>query len=155
MDIHSTVPGIEGVTGAESGDSGAATDSVGAGSQDRLLWPTSTIAKAELCTILEARGHLVTRLDVYDTIPATWSADETLAARGCTVAAFASPSAVDGWVREALNNRLDTGIVTAVCIGETTAAAARRASKCFSNVTVAETPSIVALAHAVVHAIRE
>ena len=93
---------------------------------------------------LAARGFDVQRLDVYDTVAATWGGDEAAAAAAVHAAAFASPSAAKGWVLQGGG----TETVAAVCIGETTAAAARALG--FERVLVAGQPKMPALAEAVV-----
>jgi len=134
--------------------SGGGCDSEGSGAAaaegclpPRVLYPASRAAGHTLQEGLAARGFDVQRLDVYDTVAATWGGDEAAAAAAVHAAAFASPSAAKGWVLQGGG----TETVAAVCIGETTAAAARALG--FKRVLVAAQPKMPALAEAVVRAL--
>ena len=114
-------------------------------SRCRVLYPASRAAGRMLEDTLLARGFEVTRLDVYDTVAALWSEEEAAAAAKVRAAAFASPSAVKGWAAQCGTE------VVAVCIGETTAAAARTVG--FACVVVAAQAKVPALAEAVIRAV--
>ena len=83
-----------------------------------VLYPTSAIAENVMQSGLEERGFVVTRLNTYDTVEATWSEEELSEAKDCDIVAFASPSAVRTWA-----NRCGARFV-AVTIGPTSAKAA-------------------------------
>lgn len=87
----------------------------------RIMYPASCKAKTTLQDGLSARGFEVVRLNTYDTVTASWTSEEKEQANGCTVACFASPSSVKGW----LKNTNDNKSVLAACIGETSATACR------------------------------
>lgn len=81
----------------------------------RVLYPASAKAKKVLQDGLKERGFEVTRLNTYDTVSANWTAEQLLAAEGCQVVCFGSPSAIKGWMQ---NTRKE---VKAACIGQTSA----------------------------------
>lgn len=65
---------------------------------------------------LEQRGFQVRRLNTYNTVPVqTLQPADVKAARGASVAAFASPSAVKSWI--ALVEGQATADVAIACIG--------------------------------------
>ncbi|KAL3907876.1 MAG: hypothetical protein SGILL_008695 [Bacillariaceae sp.] len=86
-----------------------------------VLYPASARAKTTLQDGLASRGFDVTRLNTYDTVTATWTTPQIDLARRVTVACFASPSSIKGW----LKNSGDNKDVFAACIGETSATACR------------------------------
>lgn len=89
-----------------------------------LLYPASAKAKKTLQSGLEERGFIVSRLNTYDTVTASWSPEEQSLAKSTTVACFASPSAVKAWVKN--TEHLDCPRALAACIGETSFAACRK-----------------------------
>ncbi|VEU42998.1 unnamed protein product [Pseudo-nitzschia multistriata] len=86
-----------------------------------VLYPASAKAKKTLQVDLMARGFDVTRLNTYDTVTATWGDEEKESSRRVEVACFASPSAVEGWLKNTEGNT----DVFAACIGITSATACR------------------------------
>jgi uroporphyrinogen-III synthase len=91
------------------------------GAGQTVLYPASAQAAPTLPEGLTARGFDVTRLDTYDTVPATWTGAEKGLTKHVNVVCFGSPSAVTGW----LENTGGNTNVLAACIGETSAAACR------------------------------
>ncbi len=89
-----------------------------------VFYPASAKAQDTLQSGLEERGFNVLRLDTYDTVPASWNAEQTLLAQSATVACFASPSAVKAWLENTAE--LETPRALASCIGETSATACRK-----------------------------
>jgi uroporphyrinogen-III synthase len=83
-----------------------------------ILYPTSSIAENTMQQGLEDRGFKVKRLNTYETIEASWSAENLADAKSADIVAFASPSAVRTW-----QSRCGTNFV-AVTIGPTSAKAA-------------------------------
>ena len=83
-----------------------------------VLYPTSTIAENTMQNGLEKRGFVVTRLNTYETIEATWNAEMLADAKDCEIVTFASPSAVKTWASRCGYSFL------AVTIGPTSAKAA-------------------------------
>jgi len=79
-----------------------------------VLYPTSSLAPTAIPTLLRQRGFTVKRLDIYTTLPASWSREMQLAAAAVDVVALASPSAANVW-----HERIGTDI-PAVTIGPTT-----------------------------------
>ena len=90
---------------------------------------------------LQSRGFGTRRLETYTTLPAAWAAEEEQRARGAAVVSFGSPSAVRAWAE-----RAGTSAVAA-CIGETSAAAARKAG--FARVLCPESPGVAAWAETI------
>lgn len=86
-----------------------------------ILYPASAKAKKVLENILESRGFAVTRINTYDTVTATWLAEQRDSAERVQVACFGSPSAVEGWLQNTKQNTR----VFAACIGGTSATACR------------------------------
>mmetsp|Transcript_31382 Transcript_31382/g.46365 ORF Transcript_31382/g.46365 Transcript_31382/m.46365 type:complete len:133 (+) Transcript_31382:251-649(+) len=121
--------------------------------QCSVLYPASQKAKNTLQDGLEARGFTVTRLNTYDTIPATWNAHQTEMAKGANVVCFASPSAVKSWVKnqEKANGRCER--VAAACIGETSAQACREQEWKESQIYYPEKPGVEGWVNAVVEAL--
>ncbi|CAM9290048.1 unnamed protein product [Phaeothamnion confervicola] len=99
----------------------AAAAAAGTGPVASILYPASSKAQRTLEDGLAARGFAVRRLDVYDTVPADWSAADEAAAATAAVAAFGSPSAVKTWAA-----RRGVAGCLAACIGETSAVACRK-----------------------------
>lgn len=89
-----------------------------------LLYPASAKAQDTLQNGLEGRGFIVTRLNTYDTVPASWTAEQLLLAESATVACFASPSAIKAWLKN--TSGIDKPRAIAACIGETSASACRK-----------------------------
>ena len=94
------------------------------GRDTTLLYPASAKAQDTLQHGLENRGFVVTRLNTYDTVPASWTDDQLRLAAAANVACFASPSAVKAWLKNTAN--IDTPRAIAACIGETSASACRK-----------------------------
>ena len=99
-----------------------------------VLYPASALAAGAVEGGLRARGIDTERIDTYTTVPATWSDDELTLARAAAVVTFASPSAVRVWAERAGNG------AAALCIGETSAAEARRLG--FADVRCPESPGV-------------
>jgi len=120
-----------------------------------LLYPASAKAKKTLEQGLEERGFVVTRLDTYDTIPATWTPEKKNKADLVRVACFASPSAITGW----LQNLEDTeggrrgNTIAAACIGETSAQMCRDMGWDEGNIFYPEKPGVDGWAEAVADAL--
>jgi uroporphyrinogen-III synthase len=87
-----------------------------------VLYPASARAGDQIEAGLAARQIATRRIDTYTTVPAAWTEADYARARGCSLATFASPSAVRVWAE-----RVGTA-ATAVCIGETSAAEVRAAA---------------------------
>ena len=80
----------------------------------------STLTQAACChTVqegLEARGFSVERLDTYNTVPVqSLPAADLAAAKGASVVAFASPSAIKAWLTCAGGH--DAADMAIACIG--------------------------------------
>lgn len=116
-----------------------------------LLYPASAKAQDTLQNGLEERGFTVTRLNTYDTVPASWSSDQISLAQSAKVACFASPSAVKAWLKNTAN--LDTPRALASCIGETSATACRKNEWEESNIFYPEKPGVDGWAVAVADAL--
>ena len=84
-----------------------------------VLFPSSALAADDIADGLAARGIRTRRINTYTTAPAAWSAVDLARAQTARLVTFGSPSAVRVWTE-----RVGTA-ATAVCIGETTARAAR------------------------------
>ena len=106
-----------------------------------VLYPASALASGVVESGLAARGIGTRRIDTYTTVPAAWSSADLERARGAAVVTFASPSAVRVWAE-----RAGTGAV-AVCIGETSAAEARRVG--FESVHAPDAPGVESWAETV------
>ncbi|CAD7700507.1 unnamed protein product [Ostreobium quekettii] len=99
---------------------------VGNNGSGSVLYPASAKAGGDLQEGLEARGFEVTRLDTYDTRPASQvDLGDLEAAVGADVVTFGSPSAVGAWV--ALAGEAGRAGPAFACIGRTSGEAARRA----------------------------
>lgn len=86
-----------------------------------VLYPASAKAKKTLENDLAARGFDVKRINTYDTVTATWMDDQKESSERVKVACFASPSAVEGWLKNTDHNTN----VFAACIGITSASACK------------------------------
>jgi len=104
------------------------------GESNNVLYPASSKAGSTLQDGLQKRGFTVTRLNTYTTEPATWTETNFEAANAACVVTFASPSAVKVWAE-----RMGTETPVA-CIGETSAAASKRAG--FGDVEWPESPGM-------------
>lgn len=101
-----------------------------------VLYPASARAQTALQDGLEARGEgfVVTRLNTYDTVTATWTEEQTALAQTVQVACFASPSSIKGWLHNTQKNGIDNNnnddnngtVVLAACIGITSAMACQK-----------------------------
>ena len=86
-----------------------------------VLYPASAKAKKTLENDLAARGFDVLRINTYDTVTATWVDEQKESSERVKVACFASPSAVEGWLKNTEQNTR----VFAACIGITSASACK------------------------------
>ncbi|KAL9190780.1 hypothetical protein ACHAXT_000486 [Thalassiosira profunda] len=124
---------------------------VDAGRATTLLYPASAKAQETLQKGLEKRGFDVTRLNTYDTVPASWSDEQISLAQSATIACFASPSAVKAWLKNTAE--LQTPRALACCIGETSASACRENQWEESNIFYPEKPGVDGWANAVAEAL--
>lgn len=115
-----------------------------------ILYPASARAKSTLQTVLETRGFEVTRLNTYDTVTAQWSKEQKEKSKEVKVACFASPSSVEGWLQNTMNNRE----VVAACIGETSALACRNQGWTDDLIYYPESPSLEGWAHSIREALK-
>lgn len=93
------------------------------GESTSLLYPASAKAAQTLQKGLSERGFAVTRLDTYDTVTATWTAEQKSVAANTKIVCVASPSSLNGWLANTDANGKPTFL--AACIGETSAKACR------------------------------
>ena len=114
----------------------------------RVLYPASAKASDGNVRALEERGFVVRRIDTYTTSTKKWTATQQAVVRDVTVATFASPTTVRGWVA---NASLDKSLPVA-CIGSTSADAALRAG--FTNVHYPEAPGMKGWVEAIRDALR-
>jgi uroporphyrinogen-III synthase len=105
------------------------------------LYPASALASDAVEGGLKARGISTQRIDTYTTVAAEWDASALARAQSAAVVTFASPSAVRVWAEKAGTS------AAAVCIGETSAAEARRVG--FADVRCPDSPGVAAWADAV------
>lgn len=117
-----------------------------------VFYPASAKAQDTLQTGLEERGFNVLRLDTYDTVPASWNAEQILLAQSVTVACFASPSAVKAWLENTAD--FETPRALASCIGETSATACKKHNWEEVNIFFPEKPGVDGWAMAVVDALQ-
>lgn len=117
-----------------------------------VFYPASAKAQDTLQTGLEERGFNVSRLDTYDTVAASWNAEQILLAQSVRVACFASPSAVKAWLKNTVD--FETPRALASCIGETSATACRKHNWEECNVFFPEKPGVDGWATAVVDALQ-
>eukprot|EP00584_Thalassiosira_punctigera_P022145 CAMPEP_0172553086 /NCGR_PEP_ID=MMETSP1067-20121228/48391_1 /TAXON_ID=265564 ORGANISM="Thalassiosira punctigera, Strain Tpunct2005C2" /NCGR_SAMPLE_ID=MMETSP1067 /ASSEMBLY_ACC=CAM_ASM_000444 /LENGTH=327 /DNA_ID=CAMNT_0013341193 /DNA_START=70 /DNA_END=1053 /DNA_ORIENTATION=+ len=122
-----------------------------AGRATTAFYPASAKAKDTLQNGLEKRGFTVFRLNTYDTVPASWDADQISLAQCATVACFASPSAVKAWLKNTAH--LETPRALASCIGETSATACRENHWAEKNIFYPEKPGIDGWTNAVADAL--
>ena len=122
------------------------------GRSTSLLYPASAKAQDTLQTGLEDRGFIVTRLNTYDTVTATWTPEEESLAKSTNVACFASPSAVKAWVKN--TQHLDCPRALAACIGETSFAACIKNGWREEDIFYPEKPGIDGWAESVADALR-
>lgn len=115
--------------------------------EEQVLYPASRKASLVVEEGLQKKGYNVIRLNTYSTETATGSSMDKKLASGAHIVTFASPSAVKGWVENlGVNEEL-----TVACIGETSAAAARKAG--FKNVHYPEKPGTEGWIEAICHAL--
>ena len=112
-----------------------------------VLYPASALAADTVANGLAARGVATTRIDTYTTVPAKWEPEDLARAKGAAVVTFASPSAVRVWAE-----RVGTD-AAAVCIGETSAAEARRLG--FDRVVAPAKPGVESWATCCVEVAKE
>lgn len=108
------------------------------GDKTTVLYPASAKAQSTLQDGLKARGFVVSRLNTYDTITASWDSEEHDIAQTVHVACFGSPSSVKGWLKNTDNKKE----VLAACIGETSADACRKHEWDESKIFYPEKPGI-------------
>jgi len=113
----------------------------------KVLYPASALAQETLQSALEGRGFEVTRLNTYNTVPASWDDATTELARTVDVVTFASPSAVKVW-----SQRCGTGTPVA-CIGETSGKASVKAG--FGMVKYPDAPGMAGWVQAVLDVIED
>jgi uroporphyrinogen-III synthase len=105
----------------------------------RILYPSSAKASNEIEKRLRSRVTELEfiRMNTYDTVEAIWTSTELeIARKQIDIVTFASPSAVQVWVQRVGNHQ------AAVCIGETSATAAKQAG--FKNVSAPQSPGLEA-----------
>ena len=115
-----------------------------------VLYPASAKAANTIQDGLSARGFVVTRLNTYDTVTATWSEDEQALAATTNIVCFGSPSSVEGWLINSHQNRN----ILAACIGETSAEACRKNSFSEDQIFCPDKPGISGWASAVLEAMK-
>jgi len=113
---------------------------------ERVLLPGSSIARPELSERLRERGAAVSVISAYRTTAGTGGADlaPLLARRELDGIAFASPSAVDGFVGRLNDSGGPVAAAHALpvaCIGQTTAGRARERGFCFVSTSSQQTVS--------------
>ena len=120
------------------------------GRDTTLIYPASAKAQDTLQHGLEKRGFSVTRLNTYDTVPASWTTEQLSIAASANVACFASPSAVKAWLKNTAT--IDGPRAIAACIGETSATACRKNNWKENAIFYPEKPGVDGWASAVVKA---
>lgn len=113
-----------------------------------VLYPASAKASGEVVNGLIERGFTVTRLNTYSTETVEFDMDTKSDANGAHVVAFASPSAVRGWV-ENMGVKEDLPVA---CIGETSATAAKKAG--YRQVHYPDKPGTEGWLHAICEAVK-
>ncbi|MCC6943290.1 MAG: uroporphyrinogen-III synthase [Thermomicrobiales bacterium] len=113
----------------ERHDSATLASTLPAGPQNRVLAPSSAIARPDLRLGLEARGIDVHVVDAYRTVTGSGGDDLPLLLQHGTIDAFtfSSPSAVDGLLQRLGQAGIAAGGISnipAACLGDTTARAA-------------------------------
>ncbi|KAL7542346.1 hypothetical protein ACHAXR_012535, partial [Thalassiosira sp. AJA248-18] len=121
------------------------------GRDTTVFYPASAKAQDTLQNGLEERGFTVTRLNTYDTVPASWSSDQISLAQSANVVCFASPSAIKAWLKNTAE--LETPRALASCIGETSASACRKNQWEEDNIFYPEKPGVAGWAVAVADAL--
>lgn len=106
------------------------------GGTGRILYPTSLKASEEIKKGLLEKGYHVTRVDAYTTETVKFDDMMKFLGSKTDIVTFGSPSAVRGWVE---NIGVNEDVIVA-CIGETSAAAARKAG--FSRVHFPQQPGL-------------
>ncbi len=127
------------------------TIAVDEGRATTVFYPASAKAQDTLQTGLEERGFNVLRLDTYDTVPASWNAEQILLAQSATVACFASPSAVKAWLKNTADFKTPRALAS--CIGETSATACKKHRWKEENIFFPENPGVDGWAMAVADAL--
>jgi uroporphyrinogen-III synthase len=128
-------------------------DAAAAAARGAVLYPASSKARAELAEGLAARGGVfeLTRLDTYDTVPASsLPPDAAAAAAAASVVTFASPSAVKAWC--ALLPPAAARAPAVACIGETSATACSAAG--LERIHFPDAPGVDGWVEAVADALR-
>lgn len=115
-----------------------------------VLYPASELAGPVVEEGLRAKGYNVVRLNTYSTESAVWPADFKETAKTVSVVTFASPSSVQGWIR----NCAPEDSLKVACIGETSRKAAIAAGFLESNVYCPESPSVANWVDAISNALR-
>ncbi|MEA2529417.1 MAG: hypothetical protein QOG89_1061 [Thermomicrobiales bacterium] len=123
----------------------------------RVLLPVSDIARPEPAALLRERGADVTSAIAYRTVIDTGGVDvpRLLATRQIDAVTFASPSAVDGFVRRLQREGAafaDLQNVAIACLGPTTRDAAL--SRGFGNPLMPESPTLSGLVESLEVALR-
>lgn len=131
----------------------ALAEAANEGRPTSLLYPASAKAKDTLQNGLEERGFIVSRLNTYDTVAASWTPEEQSLAKSTTVACFASPSAVKAWVKN--TEHLDCSRALAACIGETSFAACRENGWKEEDIFYPEKPGIDGWTESVAEALQQ
>jgi len=122
-----------------------------------VLYPASAKAKPTLQKGLEARTDAkfqVTRLNTYDTIPASWTEEQLKLAQIHTqIVCFASPSAVESWVEKVNQGSINASeCMLVACIGETSAQACREMGWKEQDIFYPEKPGVDGWAESVMNA---
>lgn len=112
-----------------------------------VLYPASALAADTVADGLAARSIPTRRIDTYTTVPADWAPEDLARAQSASVVTFASPSAVRIWAE-----RVGTD-AAAVCIGETSAAEARKVG--FGRVVAPDSPGVESWAACCVEVAKE
>ena len=120
----------------------------GESSPARVLFPRAAEGRDTLVSGLSGRGWQVDLVEAYRTVRADVSPEAAALASGADAICFSSSSTVTGFLESCGRHALPPVVV---CIGPVSAATARRAG--LEVTTVAEHPSVEALAEAVVRAL--
>lgn len=125
-------------------------------SGERVMAPGSSLARAELASSLRARGVEVDAVVAYETVIGSGGANVAalIGSGEIDAIAFASPSAVDGFLtrldKPGSPNRRARGLPVG-CIGETTADHA--AARGFRLIAIADRPTVEGLVDSLVTAL--
>ena len=87
---------------------------------------------------MESRYFDDLRINTYDTVTATWVDEQKESSERVKVACFASPSAVEGWLKNTEQNTR----VFAACIGITSASACKEFGWKDDNIFFPEAPGL-------------